>query len=84
MKALVQSGHLTILEPCFKSKAIKATEAFHFAQTTDDAGANQLPLLQRRGLAVRYPARPRMSFRTPAAVTAGPAPGPVTTSGFWR
>ena len=27
-------------------------------------------------------ARPRMSFSTPAAVTAGPAPGPVMISGF--
>ena len=32
--------------------------------------------------ASRAPRSRRMSFSTPAAVTAGPAPGPVMTSGF--
>ncbi len=57
----------------------KAQDVEARPDVSDGAGRERRDASNRR---THEPASWRRSFRTPAAVTAGPAPGPVITSGL--
>ena len=56
--------------------------AQHVEPRTEIANTRWSESADARGKRAHDSASARMSFNTPAAVTAGPAPGPVITSGF--